>query len=200
MPDRIDILWSSGGDGTQSSQPLLHQRGYEIQQFDTLRLFPIGLAAEPRRVSCRLLNEILGDSMILHALYKKHHWLVRGHTFYQLHLLLDKHAEEQAELVDLLAERVQTLGGVAIADPRHVAEVTSVPRPPNGAEEVPAMLSRLLEAHEIIIDKVRAAIERTETSRDHGTNDLLTGEVLRRHEFQVWLLAEHLVDTPAVRV
>ena len=140
MPDRIDILWSSGGDGTQSSQPLLHQHGYEIQQFDTLRLFPIGLAAEPRRVSCRLLNEILGDSMILYGLYKKHHWLVRGHTFYQLHLLLDRHAEEQAELIDLLAERVQTLGGVAIADPRHVAEVTSVPRPPNGAEEVPAML------------------------------------------------------------
>ena len=127
MPDRIDILWSSGGDGTKSSQPLLHQRGYEVQQFDTLRLFPIGLAAEPRRVSCRLLNEILGDSMILYALYKKHHWLVRGHTFYQLHLLLDKHAEEQAELIDQLAERVQTLGGVAIADPRHVAEVTSVP-------------------------------------------------------------------------
>jgi starvation-inducible DNA-binding protein len=138
--------------------------------------------------------------MILHALYKKHHWLVRGHTFYQLHLLLDKHAEEQAELVDQLAERVQTLGGVAIADPRHVAEVTSVSRPPNGAEEVPAMLSRLLEAHEIIIDKVRAAIERTETSRDHGTNDFLTGDVLRRHELQVWLLAEHLVDTPAVIV
>ena len=201
MPDRIDILWSSGGDGTQSSQPLLHQRGYEIQQFDTLRLFPIGLAAEPRRVSCRLLNEILGDSLILYSLYKKHHWLVRGHTFHQLHLLLDKHAEEQAELIDQLAERVQTLGGVAIADPRHVAEVTSVPRPPNGAEEVPAMLSRLLEAHEIIIDKVRAAIERTETRRDHGTNDLLTGDVLRRHEFQgVWLLAEHLVDTPTVRV
>jgi starvation-inducible DNA-binding protein len=137
--------------------------------------------------------------MILYSLYKKHHWLVRGHTFYQLHLLLDKHAGEQVELVDLIAERVQTLGGIAIADPRHVAEVTAIPRPPNGAEEVPAMLSRLLEAHEIIIGKVRDAITATAANRDDGTNDLLMSDVLRRHELQVWFLAEHLVDTPVTR-
>jgi starvation-inducible DNA-binding protein len=124
---------------------------------------------------------------------------MRGHTFYQLHLLLDKHAGEQLELVDLLAERVQTLGGVAVADPRHVAEITTIPRPPNGVEEVPAMLSRLLEAHEIVIAKIREAITRTAANRDDGTNDMLMGDLLRRHEMQVWFLAEHLVDTPAVR-
>ena len=124
----------------------------------------------------------------------------RGHTFYQLHLLLDKHADEQLELIDKLAERVQTLGGVAIADPRHVAEVTTVPRPPNGAEQVPAMLSRLLEAHEIVIEKVRDAITRTAVNRDDGTNDLLMGDVLRTHEMQVWFVAEHLVDVPVVRI
>ena len=123
------------------SQPLIHQHGAEIQRFGTARLFPIGLAYEARVQSCQVLNKILADSMILYSLYKKHHWLVRGHTFYQLHLLLDKHAAEQVELIDLIAERVQTLGGIAIADPRHVAEVTSIPRPPDGAEEVPAMLS-----------------------------------------------------------
>jgi starvation-inducible DNA-binding protein len=146
-----------------------------------------------------VLNKILADSMILYSLYKKHHWLVRGHTFYQLHLLLDKHAAEQVELIDVIAERVQTLGGIAIADPRHVAEVTSIPRPPNGAEEVPAMLSRLLEAHEMIIIETRDAISATADNRDDGTNDLLMGDVLRRHELQVWFLAEHLVDTPAAR-
>lgn len=149
--------------------------------------------------SAQLLNHILADSQILCSLYKKHHWLMRGHTFYQLHLLLDKHAGEQLELIDLIAERVQTLGAVAVGDPRHVAELTTVPRPPNGAEEVPAMLSRLLEAHEIIIAKVRDAIIRTASNRDDGTNDLLMGDVLRRHELQVWFLAEHLVLTPAVR-
>jgi starvation-inducible DNA-binding protein len=181
-----------------SSQPRLHQRNLEIQEFGTLRLLPIALAHDARAESCQLLNRILADSFILAGLYKKHHWLVRGHTFYQLHLLLDKHAGEQTELIDLLAERVQTLGGVAVADPRHVAEITTIPRPPDGAEEVPAMLSRLLEAHEIIIAKVRGAIGRTATNGDDGTNDLLMGDVLRRHELQVWFLAEHLVDIRAV--
>jgi starvation-inducible DNA-binding protein len=197
--DHVDVLFA-GHDGTYTSQPLLHQHGVEVQEFGTLRLFPIALAAEARIESCQLLNYILADSIILYSLYKKHHWLMRGHTFYQLHLLLDKHADEQLELIDLVAERIQTLGGVAVADPRHVAELTTVPRPPNGAEEVPAMLSRLLEAHEITIAKIRDAIGRTAENRDDGTNDLLMGDVLRRHEIQVWFIAEHLVDTPSVRV
>jgi starvation-inducible DNA-binding protein len=197
--DHVDILFANH-NGKYFSQPLLHQHGAEVQEFGALRLFPIALAADARIESCQLLNHILADSIILYSLYKKHHWLMRGHTFYQLHLLLDKHAGEQLELVDLLAERIQTLGGVAIADPRHVAEVTTVPRPPNGAEEVPAMLSRLLEAHEITIAKIRDAIGRTAENRDDGTNDLLMGDLLRRHELQVWFIAEHLVDTPTVRV
>ena len=197
--DRVEIRWSADGDEAESSQPLLHQKGVEVQTFGSLRLFPIALAADARRESCQLLNHILADSIILYSLYKKHHWLVRGHTFYQLHLLLDKHAGEQLDLIDLLAERIQTLGGVAIADPRHVAEVTTIPRPPNGAEEVPAMLSRLLAAHEIVIPKVRDALQRTATNGDDGTNDLLASDVLRRHELQVWFIGEHLVDTPTVR-
>lgn len=181
------------------SQPLLHQHAEEIQPFGSLRDLPIVLSREVRAESCELLNPILADSIVLYQLYKKHHWLVRGHTFYQLHLLLDKHADEQLKLIDLIAERVQTLGGTAVADPRHVAEVTNVPRPPDGAEEVPAMLSRLLEAHEIVIGEVRVAVTRTAASRDDGTNDLLMGDVLRTNELEVWFVAEHLVETPAVR-
>lgn len=182
-----------------SSQPLLHQHGYEIQQYGTLRNLPIVLSPDARSESCALINQILADTIILYHLYKKHHWLMRGHTFYQLHLLLDKHASEQIELIDALGERVQTLGGVAIADPRHVAEVTKIQRPPNGVEEVPVMLSRLLEAHELIIEELRVAIDKTTTNQDSGTNDLLVSQVLRTHETQVWFLAEHLVDTPLIR-
>lgn len=182
-----------------TSQPLFHQQGHEVQAFGTVRLFPIVLAHDARLESCQLLNQILADTQILYALYKKHHWLMRGHTFYQLHLLLDKHAGEQIELIDTIAERIQTLGGIAIADPRHVAEMTTIVRPPNGAEEVPVMLSRLLDAHEIIIGEVREAIERTAANGDGGSNDMLMGDVLRLHETQVWFLAEHLVDTPVVR-
>ena len=172
--------------------------GTEVQPFGHLRLLPIALAAEARQESCQLLNEILADSMVLTALYKKHHWLVSGPTFYQLHLLFDKHAAEQLELVDLLAERVQSLGGIAVGDPRHAAELTSIERPPNGAEDVPSMIHRLLDAHEIVIGKVRDGIEKTEKSEDWGSNDLLMGDVLRRHELQVWFIAEHLVDVPLI--
>jgi starvation-inducible DNA-binding protein len=183
---------------TASPQPHLGEMGREIQRFGALRLLPIALSAEARGGSCQLLNGILADTMILHALYKKHHWLVAGPTFYQLHLLFDKHADEQLELVDLLAERVQSLGGIAVGDPRHAAELTSIERPPNGAEDVPAMIHRLLDAHEVVIDKVRSAIDKTEASKDWGSNDLLMSDVLRRHEIQVWFVAEHAVDSPLV--
>ena len=181
------------------SQPLLHQHGVEIQQFGTLRELPLALDKTARSENCELLNQVLANTIILYHLYKKHHWLMRGHTFYQLHLLLDKHAGEQIELIDTIGERVQTLGGVAIADPRHVAKVTKIKRPPNGVEEVPVMLSRLLEAHETIIAEVRGAIKKTADNDDEGSNDLLVSQVLRTHELQVWFLAEHLVDTPLVK-
>jgi starvation-inducible DNA-binding protein len=181
-----------------TSQPWLHQRGREIQEFGTVRQFPIALGHDTRMYSCQRLNKVLADTQILYALYKKHHWLTRGVTFYQLHLLLDKHAGEQLALVDTIAERVQTLGGVAVGDPRHVAEITEIPRPPNGAEEIPAMLSRLLEAHEIILTEAHDAAARTGENGDDGTNDLLVSDVIRTGEMQAWFLAEHLVDTPLV--
>jgi starvation-inducible DNA-binding protein len=181
------------------SQPWLHQHGEEIQAFGTVRQFPLGLSHNARLYSCQRLNQLLADTQILYAFYKKHHWLMRGATFYQLHLLLDKHAGEQIELVDTIAERVQTLGGVAVGDPRHIAEITRIPRAPDGCEEVPAMLSRLLEAHEIILTDAHDAAARVAEGGDDGTNDLIVSEVIRTGELQAWFLAEHLVDTPLVR-
>src|SRR3954470_19593784 len=180
---RASSRTSNKGNGhADEAQPLLNQRGPEIQPYGTLRHLPIALDEQARAESCELLNQVLADSIIIYNLYKKHHWLVAGHTFYQLHLLFDKHAEEQLELVDLLAERVQSLGGIAVSDPRHVAEITKIGRPPNGREEVPAMISRLLGAHEIIIREVREAIDATEKNKDWGSNDILMSDVLRTNE------------------
>jgi starvation-inducible DNA-binding protein len=184
---------------TLHSQPWLHQHGKEIQAFGTVRQFPLALAYETRMYSCQRLNQLLADTQILYALYKKHHWLMRGVTFSQLHLLLDKHVDEQRALVDTIAERVQTLGGIAVGDPRHVAEITKVPRPPDGCEEVPAMLSRLLEAHELILSDAHDAATRVAALGDDGTNDLIVSDVIRTGELQAWFLTEHLVDTPLVR-
>jgi starvation-inducible DNA-binding protein len=189
---------STARNGHSSPEPHLAKLGIEVQAFNALRDLPIGLGKKARGESARVLNEILADTTILYALYKKHHWNVSGPTFYQLHLLFDKHAEEQGELIDLLAERVQSLGGIAVGDPRHAAELTTIERPPDGAEDVAAMIHRLLDAHETVLEKVRSGIGKTEKSGDWGSNDLLMGDVLRRHELQVWFVAEHVVDIPLV--
>jgi starvation-inducible DNA-binding protein len=189
---------TNGANSAGNPNPRYARLGEEVQAFDAMRSLPIGLDETVRKESCDLLNEILADTTILYALYKKHHWNVAGPTFYQLHLLFDKHAEEQLELIDDLAERVQALGGIAVGDPRHAAELTTIERAPDGAEDVPAQITRLLDAHETIIGKVREGIETTEESKDWGTNDLLMGDVLRRHELQVWFIAEHLVDVPLI--
>jgi len=131
-------------------------------------------------------------------LYKKNHWQVSGPTFYQLHLLYDKHYGEQAELVDQIAERIQILGGISIAMAHDVVETTTIDRPPRGREEVPVQISRLLEAHEIIIKEVRKSAHRAADLGDDGSNDLLVSDVLRTNELQVWFLSEHLVSMPLV--
>jgi starvation-inducible DNA-binding protein len=201
MAKSVQASVASGpvSQGTPSSQPWLHQHGAEIQKFGTVRQFPLGLSLDARLYACERLNQILADTQILYALYKKHHWLMRGATFYQLHLLLDKHAGEQLELIDTVAERIQTLGGVAIGDPRHVAQITRIPRAPDGCEEVPAMLSRLLEAHELILIDAHEAAAKVAQLGDDGSNDIIVSDVIRTGELEAWFLAEHLVDTPLVR-
>ena len=183
----------------ERAQPILRQRAPEIQPYGTLAQYPIALDERVRAASVEALNQILADTMMLRDLYKKHHWQVAGHTFYQLHLLLDKHYSEQSTLVDALAERIQSLGGISVAVPHDVAGMTRIERPPRGREEVPVQLSRLLEAHELILQEARQAAKKAAEAGDDGTNDLLVSGVIRTHEMQVWFLAEHLVDTPPVR-
>jgi starvation-inducible DNA-binding protein len=158
----------------------------------------IALAEDTRRASAANLNQLLADTITLRDLYKKHHWQVSGPTFYQLHLLFDKHFNEQSELVDLIAERIMMLGGVSIAMSADVAEMTIVPRPPKGREEVPVQISRLLHAHEIVLKEARAMARQAAEVDDDGTNDLLVSSVIRTNEMQVWFVGEHLVDMPLV--
>jgi starvation-inducible DNA-binding protein len=142
------------------------------------------------------LNQIVADTMTLRDLYKKSHWQVAGPTFYELHLLFDKHFGEQAELVDTIAERIQLLGGISIAMAPDVAETTRIERAPRGREEVPVQLSRLVDAHQTIISLVRVVARRASDVGDDGTNDLLVSQVLRTNELQTWFLSEHLVNMP----
>jgi starvation-inducible DNA-binding protein len=193
----------TGGNGHARPQhharPLIKQRGPEIQKFGEIASLPIGLPDDVCHASVEALNQILADTMTLRDMYKKHHWQAAGPTFYQLHLLFDKHFEEQAELVDTIAERIQMLGGVSIAMAHDVAETTRIERPPKGREETPVQISRLLEAHELILKAAREAASKASDGGDEGTNDLLISDVVRTNEMQVWFIAEHLVDVPEVK-
>jgi starvation-inducible DNA-binding protein len=182
-----------------TAQPRFHQHAGEIQPYGTVsHMLPLELEEPVRLEMTEQLNQLLADTMTLRDLYKKSHWQVAGPTFYQLHLLYDKHYDEQVELVDAIAERIQLLGGVSIAMAPDVAETTQIERPPRGREEVPIQLSRLLDAHQVIIRETRKMARRASDLEDDGTNDLLVSEVLRTNELQVWFLSEHLVDVPLV--
>ena len=178
--------------------PVTGQHAHEIQPFGHLVRMPIALSEHACKESVDNLNQLLADTMTLRDLYKKHHWQVAGPTFYQLHLLFDKHYDEQNEVVDAVAERIQLLGGVSVAMAHDVAETTLVPRAPKGREEVPVQVSRLLHAHEIVLKEARAMARRAAEAGDDGTNDLIVSGVIRRNELQVWFVAEHVVNVPIV--
>jgi starvation-inducible DNA-binding protein len=182
-----------------TAQPRTHQRAAEIQPYGTVTpMLPLDLIEPVRLEMTEQLNQTLADTMTLRDLYKKSHWQVAGPTFYQLHLLFDKHFDEQVELVDAIAERIQLLGGISIAMAADVAETTRIERPPKGREEVPVQISRLIDAHQTIISAVRKFARRASELGDDGTNDLLVSQILRTNELQMWFLSEHLVNMPLV--
>ncbi|SET09996.1 Dps family protein [Hymenobacter actinosclerus] len=185
-----------------SVQPVMNQQfdaPKPLQKYGTVsQRLPIGLDEKTRQQSVTSLNQLLADTMTLRDLYKKHHWQVVGPTFYQLHLLFDKHYEEQSALVDTIAERIQILGGVAIAMAHDVAELTTIPRPPKDREEAPVQVSRLLEAHQIILKNCHTYAKEADDAGDDGTNDVVVSDVMRTNELQVWFVSEHVVDTPLV--
>jgi starvation-inducible DNA-binding protein len=178
------------------AKPQVHQQAHEIQPYGHLVKLPIALSEDACKESVENLNQLLADTITLRDLYKKHHWQVAGPTFYQLHLLFDKHYEQQNELVDAIAERIQLLGGVSLAMASDVAETTLIPRPPKGREEAPVQISRLLHAHEIVLKEARTMARLAAELGDDGTNDLIVSDVIRGNELQVWFLAEHVVDVP----
>ena len=182
-----------------AAEPIINQRGRILQDYGTVVSLPIGLDEQTCLKSVNALNQVLADTIAIRDMYKKHHWQVVGHTFYQLHLLFDKHYEEQNELIDTLAERVQRLGGIALAMGADVAEETNIERPPRGREEVPVQISRLLEAHEIILKECRKYAGDADDDGDDGTNDVLVSDVIRTNERHVWFISEHLVDAPLVK-
>jgi len=188
------------GSSTDSNvAPHWHAHAREIQKYGSvIEDMPHPLDAKVRTEMVAQLNQLLADSIAIRDMYKKHHWQVSGPTFYQLHLLFDKHFGEQIEMVDTIAERIQLLGGVTIAMGGDVAEITRIQRPPRGREEVPVQISRLLEAHKIIIKSCLDISEKADEAGDQGTNDLVISDILRPNELQSWFIGQHLVEMPLI--
>ncbi len=186
-------------NGAHKPQPSVEEPAPETQAFGTVVPMPIGLDESVCQASVEALNQVLADTMTLRDLYKKHHWQLSGPTFYQLHLLFDKHFGEQSELVDEIAERIQSLGGISVAMAHDVVERTRIARPPQGRESAPRQIARLLEAHKIVLQEARMAARAAAAAGDDGTNDLLVSDVIRTGELQVWFLAAHVMDGPIMR-
>lgn len=198
MPKTGRANGASQANGKTSEERMTTPSNQAVtQKFGTVRPIPLGLEEKSRAASVEALNQILADTITLTSLYKKHHWQVSGSDFYQLHLLFDKHYEEQSALVDEIAERIQLLGGVAVAMSHDVAELTTIPRPPRDREEPRTQIARILEAHEILMKEVRTAAKEASDAGDEGTNDLLISDVLRTNEMQTWFVSEH-VQQPSI--
>ncbi|HXD17526.1 MAG TPA: DNA starvation/stationary phase protection protein [Vicinamibacterales bacterium] len=183
---------------TAHAGPLGDPQSTVLQPYDLLIPLPIGLPEATCREGVEQLNQLLADTVTLRDMYKKHHWQVQGPTFYELHLLFDKHAGEQTVCIDSLAERVQTLGGVSLAMGADIAETTLIARPPRGREEARAQIARLLQAHEIVLREGRIIARMAAERGDDGTNDLIVSDIIRVNETEVWFLAQHLVEAPLV--
>ena len=195
-----NIGLGAGSNAAINILPRLNQQNHApapTQRYGTVsQRLPIGLSEATRQESVTMLNQLLADTITLRDMYKKHHWQVVGPTFYQLHLLFDKHYEEQSVLVDSIAERIQILGGVAVAMAHDVAELSSIPRVPRDREEPPVQVSRLLDGHQRILKNCHDFATKADENGDDGSNDLIVSQLVRTNELQVWFVAEHLVDSP----
>lgn len=163
-----------------------------VQEFGTLMPVRIGLGEQVRSQSVRALNRLLAHTMAIRDAYKKAHWQTSGATFYELHLLFDKHYNEQVAIMDALAERVQTLGGLTFALAQDVVDESSIARAPRGRESARAQLHRLGDAHETILLEARPLARLAAEAGDDGSNDLIVSQVVRVNELQSWFIGEHL--------
>ena len=180
---------------TSSTKTLRRSEESVAQPYGSLIPVRLALPEEARHKSVAGLNRLLAHTMALRDLYKKAHWQTSGPTFYQLHLLFDKHYGEQIELMDALAERVQTLGGVALALAWDVAEESRIARAPRGREAVSVQLTRLIEAHEVLLADARPLAREASEHGDDGTNDLIVSQLIRTNEMQSWFVSEHLAHS-----
>jgi starvation-inducible DNA-binding protein len=178
-----------------SKPPSAGERADVLQPFGSLIPVRLGLAEDVRHQSVAALNRLLAHTMALRDQYKKSHWQTSGASFFELHLLFDKHYNEQAEWMDALGERVQALGGVSRALAKDVVEESRLARGPSGIESATTQLQRLVDAHELVLQEARPLAREAAARGDDGTNDLIVSQLVRGNEQQSWFVTRHLGAT-----
>ena len=170
-----------------SAQPRLHQHAKELQAYGTLTQYDLALGHDARAYSVSALNQLLADTIVLRDMYKKHHWQVSGPTFYQLHLLFDKHLGEaqvgHRRSCSPSACRGASVGSLAGHGGRRFPSVTKIPRPPRGPRagvgaDLPARRAHSIKSSSNLPASAEAGLREL---GDDGTNDLI-GQ--RRHPRQ----------------
>jgi starvation-inducible DNA-binding protein len=175
-----------------AAPPARHPGARHRQEADTPRLFSTknDLPAETRAQLVKLLNGRLADSIDLQTQCKQAHWNVKGPSFIGLHKLFDDINSDVEEYVDLLAERVVQLGGVAEGTARSAAERSTLSEYPMSITDGPEHVDALSTALATFGRACRHGIEQADQAGDADTADILT-EISRGVDKWLWFVEAH---------
>ncbi len=151
----------------------------------------IGISEKHLNKSIDLLSVVLADEMTLYIKTRKYHWNVYGESFMELHKLFQNQYTELEETIDLVAERINKLGGKTIGTMKEFGEKTRLKEHPNKYPSQKEMMKDLLADHETVIVELRKDIEIcADKNKDAGTADFLTG-IMEEHETTAWILRRY---------
>ena len=138
-----------------------------------------------------LLNHVLADGNVLYIKLRKFHWNLSGDNFMELHKLFEEQYDAVAEAIDEVAERISTLGGIAIGTTSEFAELSLLIENPGKIPTNQEMIKELVNDHETIVKSLRKFVDDTEEKYgDKGTSDFLTG-LMQAHEKMAWKLRKY---------
>lgn len=152
----------------------------------------IGISEKHLQKGIQLLSVILSDEMVLYVKTRKFHWNVSGESFMELHKLFEAQYTELEETIDLVAERINKLGGKTIGTMTEFCKLARLKEAPAKYPGQKEMISELLHDHESLVIDLRKDIEESaDKNKDAGTADFLTG-LLEQHESNAWVLRRYL--------
>lgn len=152
----------------------------------------IGTADKGRKGSVQILNRVLSDEYVLYTKTRNYHWNVTGPDFAELHKFFESQYEVLNEIIDEVAERARSVGGVSLGSLREFLTQSRLKESAGGLMPAKKMIASLLADHEAVIRSLREdLVACDEKFGDIGTNDFLTG-LMEKHEKMAWMLRSYL--------